>query len=144
MKKTISLLSLIFSLSAFAETICYKSYEQLYFIPEQICIDEAKMDIDSGMLYLTTSTPETPQILIAEKLARHNEDRFNFKASVVLINRWESGCGEGISSKLYIEGSNDNYGFVDPNYLNITVSYQMTNDTCHSSPTEGIAHFSRY
>ncbi|MBY0517152.1 MAG: hypothetical protein K2P81_09600 [Bacteriovoracaceae bacterium] len=102
------------------------------------------MDIDSGTLHLTTSSPEIPQILSTNTFSRHNEERFVFKASAVLINRWDSGCGEGTLTRLHIQGTNDNYGYVDPSYLDITVSYQVTNDTCHSKPTEGTVHFSRY
>lgn len=74
-------------------------------------------------------------------LSRHNEERVNFIAEKVIINKWESGCGKGEFAKITISGEEGLSTGVDVKYLDISVEYTTTNDTCHSQPqTETIKY----
>ena len=67
-------------------------------------------------------------------LLRKNEDFYWFKSSAVLLNSWNSGCGDGEKTELLISGLVDFRRARNAADLTISVNSEQTIDTCHSRP----------
>ena len=113
---------------------CYKATTSVYGdIPAVMCLDSIQTTATENVLFVNSPDRSFPAILDITKTSRHNEDRLNFTAEVVLADVWNSGCGDGFKATLKVE-SEMTYGLIYADYLNVSIETESTNDTCHSQP----------
>lgn len=116
---------------------CYSTNEVLPTeIPIKFCFDDAYLKADSNTLYVDGTYSNVPRTMNTTTLIRNTEDSYKFTATANIVNKWESGCGEGVTANLTISGKADFNGYTDPKSLKFTVKYEVTNDTCHSWPQD--------
>ncbi len=119
---------------AFGGTTCYKAdLATPYGVPATLCLESITDSVTVNQLDVKSADGSFPAVLKVTETSRHNEDRLNFKAEAVLVDVWQSGCGDGIFAKVNVKGELA-YGEIRPDFLTITVDTETTNDTCHSQP----------
>ncbi|AUN96969.1 hypothetical protein DOM21_16895 [Bacteriovorax stolpii] len=115
-------------------TTCYKAETATpYKVPSVLCLESIVDGTTYNQLDVVSLDGSFPAALKITETSRHNEDRLNFKAEAVLVDIWESGCGDGISAKLNVKGQLA-YGEISAESLAVSVDTEVTNDTCHSHP----------
>ncbi len=107
-------------------------------IPSTFCFDYMQLDSDKKFLYTSGFASNLPQSLKVESFIYQTEDRVRFSATEKIVNVWESGCGEGFTATLKINGVSDitQGEQINAKELSINVDLYQTNDTCHSMPYE--------
>lgn len=119
---------------AFGGTTCYKADAVTpYGVPSVLCLESIIDGTTYNQLDVTSANGSFPAALTITDRSYHNENRFTFKSEAVLVNIWESGCGDGIFAKVNVKGQLA-YGEIDATALTVTVDTETTNDTCHSQP----------
>ena len=119
---------------------CYslKSAPVVAAIPQRVCIEQISINnIDTDEATLTIYSYFNQKYFENMKLtylARHNENGFSFKAANVLAESYEFGCGSAEKATLEIAGRVDNDGLTEPQYLEVSATYETLADTCHSRP----------
>ncbi len=119
---------------------CYalKAQEGVYVsaeVPLEICLET--LEINPMTQQISAYSYFQPQLfanLTVTSLVRKNEDTYSFKASSLLLDRWESGCGEGHTVEMKISGETDFLGKGNPQALEVSVDEVTLNDVCHSHP----------
>ena len=114
-------------------------------IPQQICLETLTVNTDGTEIRAYSYF--TPNLFNNLKLtyhARRNENGFSFRSDNILVNQWESGCGDGERVVLSIKGQTDNDGVASVEYLDVKVSQELTNDVCHSQPQETVFTYDIY
>ena len=111
-------------------------------VPGQICLEQISLDLQAEKIYIYSyfqgSLYQNVQL---DYLARKNEDFYSFRSSSVFHKEWNSGCGDGLLLTVKIQGKSDNYGEVEPQYLDISVEQELTNDTCHSKAQKTVYEY---
>lgn len=114
-------------------------------LPLQVCIEEISMDLSTETVsiysYFQRSLFENIQV---DYLARKNEDYFSVRTSSEFYKNWNSGCGDGLTLTVKVNGLSDNWGVMDPQNLTVIVEQEMTNDTCHSKPQKTVFVYEKY
>jgi hypothetical protein len=106
-------------------------------IPLEICLETLNIDVTTHANDISVYSYFQPQLfqgLKVTSLIRQNEDQYTFKASNILLDRWESGCGEGQTVELTISGLTDFLGTGDVTRLEVSVTETTLHDVCHSHP----------
>lgn len=117
---------------AFGHT-CYEAKVPAYMdIPQQFCLESISESTTVNEIAVY-SHDGFPSVLKITETSRHNEDRLRFTAEAILVDVWNSGCGDGFKATLKVK-SEIAYGEISAKNLNITVETEQTNDTCHSHP----------
>lgn len=105
-------------------------------IPERVCVEEISLnhaDTTHASLniysYFNQRYFENMQLTY---VARYNENGFSYRATSVLVDVYESGCGSAEKATLQISGRADNYGMGFPEQLEVSAKYDTLVDTCHS------------
>lgn len=136
MKVIIALGFLSLTSMTFAAT-CFEAVDRKFaFIPKEICFEKFEASTDSEILFITGSDV-LPERMMTSYFTRKNEDYYRFRASQILKNEWEAGCGYGQKTIVKLEGLTDNWGEVNPLNLDVSIEFERTNDTCHSRPQTG-------
>ena len=146
MKNIIVLLTLVLGMNAFAGPEDHMANQTCYdvqttpgqyvpmAIPREICLEQ--LSIDPWANQITVHSYFQSELLFKglklTSLIRRNEDYFDFKASNVIFNQWNSGCGEGERTQLMISGLVDFAGESDVRSLHVTAEDEVSNDICHS------------
>lgn len=108
-------------------------------IPREVCLETLTVDTDgTSISAYSYFMPNLFNNLKVTYHARRNENGFSFRAANILVDKWESGCGDGERVILTIKGQTDNDGVAGVNYLDIKATQELTNDTCHSEPQETV------
>lgn len=112
----------------------YKTSANVPYYLSSFIFDSASISNDGENLVLEARYGNLRGNFKIINSSRHNEDRVNFTAEKIIINKWESGCGEGEFAKITIQGEDHASLGVDATGFSITVEYTTVNDTCHSTP----------
>ena len=112
---------------------CYSAVKGLPAnVYSTLCFDDASLNLNNNTVEFSGYVANMPSPFETETLYRKNEDFYFFVAKKNLINKWESGCGEGLKIDLVVTGEADFNGYIDPKSLSMTALVEETNDTCHS------------
>lgn len=105
-------------------------------IPSTFCLDYLQLDSDKTNLYITGNFSNFPEKMKITNAIFSSEDRVKFVAESTIVNIWNTGCGDGETATLSVGGVWDimQGEQINPKALKIKVSYESTNDTCHSQP----------
>jgi hypothetical protein len=103
--------------------------------------DSAKISVDSNVLVLEARYGNLIGNFKIISTSRHNEDRVSFTAKKTIINKWESGCGNGEIATVTIKGEENISSGVDVRGLEISVEYTTANDTCHSRAESQVLNY---
>lgn len=115
-------------------TTCYQAETATpYKVPSVLCFESITSSVTANQFDVVSADGSLPKTLRVTETSRHNEDKINFKAEGALVDIWESGCGDGIQAVVKVQGQLV-YGYIEPQYLTITVDAAVTSDTCHSQP----------
>lgn len=148
--KTVLIAVLLLSLNVFAapedhlqNQVCYDlklRQGQTYRpqeVPENVCVEQVQIDVNLTKIYIESYfQSQLFQNLKLKSLIRQTEDSYHYEAESVYVSDWQSACGDGTEATLKISGDSDFNGYVNPASLKVTVTYEHTNDTCHSDPRE--------
>jgi hypothetical protein len=106
-------------------------------VPDSVCVETLLIDLNTEEIEVYSYfQKQLVEDMTVTSLLRKNEDYYSFKSSKTLVNNWNAGCGDGENTVLFINGLTDNYGLADVNYLDIFVTSEVANDTCHSTPAK--------
>jgi hypothetical protein len=103
-------------------------------VPTTFCFDSLQLNSEKTDLYVSGFFTSMPTKLKVTNAIFVTEDRVKFDASANLVNIWETGCGNGEYATVFVSGVWDimQGEQINPKELKIKVSYESTNDTCHS------------
>lgn len=140
--KTYFVLALL-SLSSltWANPFCFVADGNGPEIPEEICLENIQLDLDTEIISVNDRSQILPKRLATSYLARRNENGFSFRASHPYINSWEGGCKEGLTVMINLRGRTDNDGLVE--WLELSATYEHTVDNCHSPIQTGTILYKR-
>lgn len=118
--------------------VCYYIQKTQYVptnVPSQICLETLDVNpMNSTISIYSYFYPKFYTNVKLTSLIRKTEDNYSFKAESILLNEWQSGCGDGETVTMHISGLTDFNGSGDIYTLEISVEQNFTNDTCHSEP----------
>lgn len=121
-------------LTALTDT-CFKAIEQTpSSVASVLCFEDSQIDFSRNKLLFLGTESNMPAELEINSLIRINEDFYSFVAKKNLVNKWESGCGEGLNVTLVVKGNADYTGYVGPKELSLSLLVEYLADTCHSTP----------
>jgi hypothetical protein len=106
-------------------------------VPLEVCLETLNINVasrDNEISVYSYFQPRLFQGLKVSELIRKNEDQYSFKSTNVLLDRWESACGEGHVVELNINGLTDFLGNGDVTKLEVSVTETTLHDVCHSHP----------
>lgn len=148
MKATLLTLSLLFSVAAIAGPedhiydSCYTAVGSvLRDVPSTFCFEDAKLDVYGKRVDFSGYASNIPSTFKTQTVFQKNSQSYSFVASAVVVNIWETGCGEGQYGELIITGEADLQGKVNPKTLLMSLNYSLRSDTCHSSPSTGATEY---
>lgn len=114
-------------------------------IPQQICLENLSVNNEGTEIsvysYFDASLFKNLKLTYFE---RRNENGYSFRSEATLFREFDPGCGYSENIILKIKGQTDNDHVADVNYLDITVTQDVTNDTCHSTPQQTIFTYEIY
>lgn len=148
MKTTLLAISLLFSVAAVAGPedhmydSCYTATAPvLRDVPSTFCFEDAKLDMKNNQVNFSGYASNVPSTFKTKTIFQKNAQAYSFVASAVVINIWETGCGEGQYGELIISGESDLEGKVNPKTLSMSLIYRLRVDTCHSQPQTGATEY---
>jgi hypothetical protein len=148
MKATLLTISLLFSVAAIAGPedhmydSCYTATKAvLAELPTNYCFEDIKLDLSRNKIDFSGYAMNVPDSLKVVSAYKKNEDTTVFVAKAIVVNIWETGCGEGKLAELIVAGEANNEGKVNPKALSFTINYSLRSDTCHSSPSNGAIEY---
>lgn len=119
-----------------AKAACYVTDDGLSDLPQEICLGDIQVDLNSEIVSINETNGIFPQSLPTTYLARRNENGYSFKTSHLLIDSWPGGCESGITIVLNLKGKTDNDGKVE--YIEeLSADYNHAFDSCHSRERTG-------
>ena len=122
-------------------TTCYKAETATpYGVPSVLCLEAIVDGATYNQLDVVSADGSFPAALTITDSSRQNENKLTFKSEAVLVNVWESGCGEGILAKVNVKGRLI-YGEINAEELTVSVDTSVTNDTCHSRPQQSTINY---
>ena len=116
---------------SFAETsFCFKAQAAVPAgVNKVLCLENIYSSSLSGIIGVESADKSLHSTLRVTSSIYHTEDRIIFSAEKVLVNVWQSGCGEGLTANRRVNGNLD-IGYISAD----AVDLEETNDTCHSRP----------
>jgi hypothetical protein len=148
MKATLLTISLLFSVAAIAGPedhmydSCYTASKTvLSELPTNYCFEDVKIDLNRNKIDFSGYAMNMPDSLKIVSSYKRNEDTTVFVAKAIVVNIWETGCGEAKLAELIVAGEADFEGKVNPKALSVTINYSLRSDTCHSSPSTGAIEY---
>ncbi len=145
MKLALSILTLVFSMTAFAgpedhlqNQTCYvadvKAGEVLpASVPAEICLEDVVVNAEANSIsifsYFQPEIWEDLGLIIAYK---RSQTEFKFLASKVLSENSDTSCGNAEVVELFVIGLTDAKGKGNPAAVEISVTHRVTRDSCHS------------
>lgn len=120
----------------------YTTNSQAPYYLISLVFDTAKLTDDQTQLVIDTAYGNFSGNFPIISTSRHNEENISFTAKKIIINKWESGCGEGEIATITIKGQDNMITGVNIQNFQISVEYTLVNDTCHSSPQTRIFEYS--
>ncbi|HWU42058.1 MAG TPA: hypothetical protein VN132_01430, partial [Bdellovibrio sp.] len=100
MKLFITMIALAFPLFASANTVVFQATSAAPETLKTLSFDSAYLTDDAGQLILTAGNLAGSFQTVSA--VRMTEDAISFKAEKLLLNSWESGCGEAEFAKASI------------------------------------------
>ncbi len=148
MKKLMCSAFLLLSVNAFAgpEDHMYDScYTANKNVPSSmfstLCFADVVLNLSKSTLDFSGYAMTMPNQMATESLYRKTEDSYFYVAKKNIVNKWESGCGEGLKVDLVVTGEADFNGTIDPKSLSVIALIEETNDTCHSHSQESVIEY---
>jgi len=137
MKTFFTFILLTIASTSMAKAACYVTDDNWSQLPQEICLNDMQVNLDTEVLTINETNGVFPQSLPTNYLARRNENGYSFRTSHLLVDSWPGGCESGVTIVLNINGKTDNDGVVD--YIELSADYKHAHDSCHSREREGRA-----
>lgn len=104
-------------------------------VPTEVCLEDIRLDLSENKINIYSYfQSELFKNLTLINLQQHKENRYDFSAQSLILENYDSGCGEGEKVTLLIEGQADGYGISSAERINVSVEREYLHDVCHSFP----------
>ncbi len=147
MKKFLALIALVLPMMASAGPedhtpgAVYQATTPVPYYLTELVFDQAQLSQDENTIVLSARYGNFFGDFKVIKASRMNEDKVRVTAQKTILNKWQSGCGDGEVAVATIEAIVHNGYGIDPKDMKISVEYTLTNDTCHSQPQTQVIEY---